>query len=450
MWLVRNRVSGRASDLESQPMSGVEEEERQNELYTTETFPVAGTAAAAPFSPPEIRQPLPNPNLDEDMREEVRKRLLKRQQPFLNMMKQIAGAANCEYHRIVTQEVTEEAVDFVFNKEKKAMLNAQLEIKAKQWLKDARKANLIYNYAKNVVDQFEIGVYLRFLDTATDPKVILLIVGIPNEICKAFRLDLNQSFLNVACVVYDILVKYDVFLANTAPNPDSEISMQQAVELSKFNLGGLREIVEANESKTTLDVDKLYKYDVSDNGDLFPTTASRGTQTDSEILPLQQVVRQVDSDDEMSVISTRNSTDAGVDMLLKDYVSDFLRAGTDKVTEIESRMEGHVNEACQIVYDVLTSRGGEDEMVEGAHTVRNYMFELNEGIDGVKILFARLVANRMSLSNDLAPKQHYLQARFARLRQQAALLMVNLRRLHYKNGKFTLDTAIPRPTRSIY
>ena len=91
MWLVRNRVSGRASDLESQPMSGVEEEERQNELYSTETFPVAGTAAPAPFSPPEIRQPLPNPNLDEDMREEVRKQLLKKQQPFLNMMKQIAA-----------------------------------------------------------------------------------------------------------------------------------------------------------------------------------------------------------------------------------------------------------------------------------------------------------------------------------------------------------------------
>lgn len=450
MWLVRNRVSGRASDLESQPMSGVEEEERQNELYSTETFPVAGTAAPAPFSPPEIRQPLPNPNLDEDMREEVRKQLLKKQQPFLNMMKQIAGAANCEYHRIVTQEVTEDAVDFVFNKQKQKMLNAQLEIKAEQWLKDARKANLIYNYTRNVVDKFEIGVYLRFKDIPNnnnDTNVILLIVGIPNKICKAVGLNLKKSLLNVACVVYDILVKYDVFLANTAPNPDSEISMQQAVELSKFNLGGLREIVEANEAKTTANFDKLKIWDVSSDGTLFNTTVSQGTQTES--ISLGQAFRDVsDSDSENETVF--NNANGELDMLLGDYVSDFLRAGTEKVTEIESRMEGHINEACQMVFDVLTSRGGEDEMVEGAHTVRNYMFELNEGIDGVRILFARLVANRMSLSNDLAPKQHYLQARFARLRQQAALLMVNLRRLHYKNGKFTLDTAIPRPTRSIY
>jgi len=344
----------------------------------------------------------------------------------------------------VTQEVTEDAVDFVFNKQKKAMLNAQLEIKAEQWLKDARKANLIYNYTKNVVDKFEIGVYLRFLDTPDDPKVIILFFGIPNKIFKAVGLTLNQSFLNVASLVYDILVKYDVFLANTAPNPDSEISMQQAVELSKFNLGGLREIVEANESKTTLDFNELNIFDVSSDGTLFNRTVSQGTQTPS--ISVEQASKLVKIEKNSGVLMAG----AENDMLLQNYVSDFLRAGTDKVTEIESRMEGHVNEACQIVYDVLTSRGGEDEMVEGAHTVRNYMFELNEGIDGVKILFARLVANRMSLSNDLAPKQHYLQARFARLRQQAALLMVNLRRLHYKNGKFTLDTAIPRPTRSIY
>ena len=343
----------------------------------------------------------------------------------------------------MTQEVTEDAVDFVFNKQKKAMLNAQLEIKAGQWLKDARKANLIYNYTRNVVDQFEIGVYLRFW-TYLMKAMLFFIFWHSKKNFQAVGLNLNQSLLNVACVVYDILVKYDVFLANTAPNPDSEISMQQAVELSKFNLGGLRDIVEANESKTTLDFNELNIFDVSSDGTLLNRTVSQGTQTPS--ISVQQASKLVKTEPNAGVLMAG----AEGDRLLGDYVSDFLRAGTDKVTEIESRMEGHVNEACQIVYDVLTSRGGEDEMVEGAHTVRNYMFELNEGIDGVRILFARLVANRMSLSNDLAPKQHYLQARFARLRQQAALLMVNLRRLHYKNGKFTLDTAIPRPTRSIY
>ena len=87
-----------------------------------------------------------------------------------------------------------------------------------------------------------------------------------------------------------------------------------------------------------------------------------------------------------------------------------------------------------------------------ANTVRRWMLrDVGQTVNnGPRLLFARLVANRYSLSQDLAPKQHYLQARFARLRQQAALLLVNLRRLHYKNGRFTLDTSIPRRSLSIY
>ena len=135
---------------------------------------------------------------------------------------------------------------------------------------------------------------------------------------------------------------------------------------------------------------------------------------------------------------------------IRSYVREFLRSGPkgDAVTEIDARMKAHIDEASQIVFDVLSSRGGEDTM-QGAKTVRDWMLHDKESM-GVKLLFARLVANRYCLSQDLAPKQHYLQARFARLRQQSALLLVNLRRLHYKNGKFTLDTSIPRRSYSIY
>ena len=121
------------------------------------------------------------------------------------------------------------------------------------------------------------------------------------------------------------------------------------------------------------------------------------------------------------------------------------------MTEIDARVDAHIDEASQLVYDVLSSRGGEDRM-RNANTVRNWMLRDVERTvnNGPRLLFARLVANRYSLSQDLVPKQHYLQARFGRLRQQAAILLVNLRRLHYKNGRFTLDTSIPRRSLSIY
>ena len=115
---------------------------------------------------------------------------------------------------------------------------------------------------------------------------------------------------------------------------------------------------------------------------------------------------------------------------VKNYVKAFIHTG-EQITEIEARMDAHISEASQLVYDVLSSRGGEDDIGD-ANTVREWMLSTDSRstINGARVLFARIVANRFCLSNDIAPKQGYLQARYGRLRQQAAILLVNLRRLH--------------------
>ena len=118
------------------------------------------------------------------------------------------------------------------------------------------------------------------------------------------------------------------------------------------------------------------------------------------------------------------------------------------IAEWEPRIETHVLETCQIVYDTLHARG---EKIDSVEVVQKRMIEDADGADtGSRVLFARVCANRINFSTEMAPKQHYLQARFGRLRQQFALLLVNLRRLHFHDNKFTLETSIPRRTARIY
>ena len=440
MWLLRGgsgHVSGRASDLQSQPMSGVEEEEREHELYHTESFAPAGVAAPlaarSPSPPPAIHRYV---NIDEELREDVRKQILAFQRPVLSMMRQIAGAANMEYHRIVKQEVTEEVVDFVFKLKKKEMMQEKAEERASQWFRDAVKANIIYEPTSPVVDAFRIGVYLRLIKSVDK---YTLYVGFPHNPVEEKEIQEKDSMLETAAEVYAFLVEKNVFGVDKEPN-NSEVSMTQAVELSKFNLSELRDIVEN------------YVQNI-------PRNASSGGSAMSGI---RRLIEKEGMSEYLTPVKTEKDDEAqqllfaGVQPAnaIRPYVLSFLRTKREDVTEIDARMDAHIDEASQIVFDVLSSRGGEDTM-ESAKTVRDWMLP-NDGDTssptniGARLLFARLVANRYCLSQDLAPNKHYLQARFGRLRQQAAILLVNLRRLHYKNGKFTLDTSIPRRSLSIY
>lgn len=427
-------MSGRASDLQSQPMSGIEEgEEREHELYRTETFPPAGVAA-----PLAARSPSPPPaahryvNIDEELREDVRKEILALQRPVLNMMRQIAGAANMEYHRIVKQEVTEEAVDFVFKLRKESMIQKKAEERAQQWFEDACKANTIFEPTPEVVNAFRIGVYLR-LKKFDDTGLYALYVGFPRKSLVYIAIQPSDTILRKVGIIHAFLVKQNVFNENME-HDNSQPSMTQAAELSKFNLSELRDIVENYVIETPVlsesEVGRLYPIPASKvakfsvKPDVFPFGGADGGLEDAE--------------------SESNR-------LLRRYIEAFLRTEKNDVTEIDARVDAHIDEASQLVYDTLSSRGGEDRM-RNANTVRNWMLRDVERTvnNGPRLLFARLVANRYSLSQDLVPKQHYLQVRFGRLRQQAAILLVNLRRLHYKNGRFTLDTSIPRRSLSIY
>jgi len=427
MWLLRSggaHASGRASDLQSQPMSGIEEEEREHELYHTETFPVAGVSRAqSSGSPIRARSPAPPEyvNIDESLREDVRKQLLAYQRPVLNMMRQIAGVANMEYHRIVKQEVTEEAVDYVFKFVKEQEEKQEAHKRAEQWFKDACKANTIYEPTKQVADQFQVGVYLRIIKKKSE---YILYVGIPNRKFERKNIENNNDFLQMAADVYTFLVQENVFAAEMQPN-ESHVSMLQAVELSKFNLSELRDIVEnyGTQFLQTQLIDPKVE-DGSDDKGAF-------------------MFDQFDAGTKFAFAGVQNQR-------VKNYIKAFIHTG-EQITEIEARMDAHISEASQLVYDVLSSRGGEDDIGD-ANTVREWMLspDSQSTINGARVLFARIVANRFCLSNDLAPKQGYLQARYGRLRQQAAILLVNLRRLHYKDKQFTLDTTIPRRSYSIY
>ena len=455
MWLLRGNsghASGRASDLQSQPMSGIEEEEREHELYHTESFAPAGVpvpiAARSPSPPPAAQRYV---NIDEELREVVRNEILALQRPVLNMMRQIAGAANIEYHRIVKQEVTEDVVDYVFKLKKQEMMQAKAEERASQWFQDAVKANIKYEPSLDVVSKFKIGVYLRLIK---DADKYTLFVGVPHALLTKHEIKRKSSMLQTAAEVYAILVQQNVF-GVSMEHDNSQLSMMQSAELSKFNLSELEDIVE----NYVPDIPRLSR-DGGGNKD-----ASLGSESDVTDLTERRVswrnnqllrfIKRSDYDYKKSIgkaeaqlLFAGSEPEPGS---IKSYVRQFLRTsltGGEDVTEIDARMNAHIDEASQIVFDVLSSRGGEDTM-QGAKTVRDWMLHDDENM-GVKLLFARLVANRYCLSQDLAPKQHYLQARFARLRQQSALLLVNLRRLHYKNGKFTLDTSIPRRSYSIY
>lgn len=447
MWLLRGNsghASGRASDLQSQPMSGIEEEEREHELYHTESFAPAGVpvpiAARSPSPPPAAQRYV---NIDEELREVVRNEILAVQRPVLNMMRQIAGAANIEYHRIVKQEVTEDVVDYVFKLKKQEMMQAKAEERASQWFQDAVKANIKYEPTLDVVSKFKIGVYLRLIK---DADKYTLFVGVPHALLTKHEIKLKSSMLQTAAEVYAILVQQNVF-GVSMEHDNSQLSMMQSAELSKFNLSELEDIVE----NYVPDIPRLSR-DGGGNEDASSATDSTVSTMplapwDRTTLPVSWYAsgRSRKQKAEAQLLFAGSEPEPGS---IKSYVREFLRSKRKDVTEIDARMDAHIDEASQIVYDVLSSRGGEDTM-QGAKTVRDWMLHDDENM-GVKLLFARLVANRYCLSQDLAPKQHYLQARFARLRQQSALLLVNLRRLHYKNGKFTLDTSIPRRSYSIY
>ena len=447
MWLLRGNsghASGRASDLQSQPMSGIEEEEREHELYHTESFAPAGVpvsiAARSPSPPPASQRYV---NIDEELREVVRNEILAVQRPVLNMMRQIAGAANIEYHRIVKQEVTEDVVDYVFKLKKQEMMQAKAEERASQWFQDAVKANIKYEPTLDVVSKFKIGVYLRLIK---DADKYTLFVGVPHALLTKHEIKRKSSMLQTAAEVYAILVQQNVF-GVSMEHDNSQLSMMQSAELSKFNLSELEDIVE----NYVPDIPRLSR-DGGGNEDASSATDSTVSTMplapwDRTTLPVSWYAsgRSRKQKAEAQLLFAGSEPEPGS---IKSYVREFLRSKRKDVTEIDARMNAHIDEASQIVFDVLSSRGGEDTM-QGAKTVRDWMLHDDENM-GVKLLFARLVANRYCLSQDLAPKQHYLQARFARLRQQSALLLVNLRRLHYKNGKFTLDTSIPRRSYSIY
>lgn len=444
MWLLRSggaHASGRASDLQSQPMSGIEEEEREHELYHTETFPLAGVSRAqSSGSPTRARSPVPPDyvNIDETMREEARKMLLAYQRPVLNMMKQIAGAANIEYHRIVKQEVTEEAVDYVFTRFKFNKKKREAQKRAKQWFEDACKANIIYEPKQDVVRQFQIGVYLRLIKL--DDKFYNLYVAKPEiPVIQPYPIQINRNVLQMVVDVYNILVGENVFAANMQPIEDSQVSMTQAAELSKFNLSELRDIVENYGN------DYLHK--------TFDSDEDNDDNRYSDSSETRETMRLIEEQSPRWLTSKSQLLFAGVppNQTVKNYIKAFIHTNDKEITEIEARMDAHISEASQLVYDVLTSRGGEEDIGD-ANTVREWMLspDSRSTINGARVLFARIVANRFCLSNDLAPKQGYLQARYGRLRQQAAILLVNLRRLHYKNNDFTLDTSIPRRSYSIY
>lgn len=443
MWLLRSggaHASGRASDIQSQPMSGIEEEEREHELYHTETFPLAGVSSSRlSGSPTRARSPAPPDyvNIDETMREEARKMLLAYQRPVLNMMKQIAGAANIEYHRIVKQEVTEEAVDYVFTRFKLNKKRREAQKRARQWFEDACKANIIYEPKEDVVRQFQIGVYLRLIKL--DDDFYNLYVAKPqNPVLEPYTIVISTNVLKMVVDVYNILVGENVFAVNMQPIEDSQVSMTQAAELSKFNLSELRDIVE-NYGNNYLN--KTFDSDEDNDGDRY-----------SDSSETRETMRLIEEQSPRWLTSQSQLLFAGAppNQTVKKYIKAFIHTN-EQITEIEARMDAHISEASQLVYDVLSSRGGEDDIGD-ANTVREWMLspDSQSTINGARVLFARIVANRFCLSNDLAPKQGYLQARYGRLRQQAAILLVNLRRLHYKDKQFTLDTAIPRRSYSIY
>lgn len=439
-------ISGRASDLESQPMSVIEEEDVQNtELYNTQEFPLSGSAPqgsdAQPANQPAFAMPAPpaRPYLNDDdgdeaLREDIRKALLKRASPVINMARQIAGAANLELHRVIRQEVDEQLIEKVFNQIQPKVKEEKAKQRALQWLEEAQKVNSEYLPMYNIVKLYKLNVFLKiqapffYIGTKDDGTLTL----------EKYTLDLTgkdakQQVLQIMyCLqqenVYGTSLGYDM-------KSTDDVMHNQKAAFDKFNIYELRDIVNQFENNALKSIPTKQKID--------------------EETPIREV-RTVENSESKSEEGSKDTVKeppsltgfkySGVDV--NNMILTFAPPGDEDIAEWEPRIETHVLETCQIVYDTLKERG---ERISSVDVVKRQMIETNDGADlGSRLLFARVCANRINFSNEMAPRQHYLQARYGRLRQQFALLLVNMRRLHFKDNKFMLDTAIPRRGVRIY
>lgn len=433
-------ISGRASDLESQPMSVIEEDQQ---LYNTQEFPVSGVDAdddAVPDPPrPDDRliapapvQPYENEDNDDALREDIRKVLLKQAGPILSMARQIAGAANLEMHRVIRQEVKEQLIETLFEKMQPELKEKKAMERATQWLKEAQTVNVDYLPEFRIIQLYKLNVFLKiqkpffYIGTKVDGTLKLV------EYSLNLASDAKQQALQIFyCLrkenVYGTSLGYDV-------QGHDDVMHSQKAQFDKFNVDELLNIVKQFQDIQPVD-----------------TPIPKAITADTPVRPISSSIASGGGTGSEGVGTPPSFLNArmmfaGFDV--NRVVQGFGPGDEKDIAEWEPRIETHVLETCQIVYDTLHARG---EKIGSVEVVQKRMIEDADGADtGSRVLFARVCANRINFSTEMAPKQHYLQARFGRLRQQFALLLVNLRRLRFHDNKFTLETSIPRRTARIY
>jgi hypothetical protein len=414
-------------------MSVIEEEQQ---LYNTQEFPVSGVDAADDAPRPDDRsfaQPYENENNDDALREEIRKALLKQAGPILSMARQIAGAANLEMHRVIRQEVKEQLIETLFEKMQPELKEKKATERAKQWLKEAQTVNVAYVPEFRIIQLYKLNVFLKiqnpyfYIGTKVDGTLKLV----------KYTLNLGSDAKQQALQIFYCLQQEDVYGTSLGYNVQSvdDVMHRQKAQFDKFNVDELLNIVEQFQ-------------DIKP--DYTPTTEAITAQTPVRLGP--RSIASENGTDRVDRVdtppSTRNSKMMFAGFDVNSIVLGFGPGDIEDIAEWEPRIETHVLETCQIIYDTLHARG---EKIDSFEVVQKRMIEDADGADtGSRVLFARVCANRINFSTEMAPKQHYLQARFGRLRQQFALLLVNLRRLHFHDNKFTLDTSIPRRTARIY
>lgn len=440
-------ISGRASDLESQPMSVIEEDEVQNtELYNTQEFPVSGTDDSQPErQPPPVVPYAHDESENEALREDIRKALLKQASPILSMARQIAGSANLEMHRVIRQEVKEQTIDYVFQKIQPEVKKSKAKQRAELWLQEAKNANSVYMPTYDIVKLYKLNVFLKI-------QLPYLYIGIKvNDNLTLFKYSLNlgqTDAISQTKQIFWCLQKANVYGTDLGydTRSDNDVMHRQKVEFDKFNIDELRGIVEQFENvmPDTKDLPNL-EQTITIESPLLERSVDRQSRISSDSTGSE--AGSVDPVRAPPSINNGRAMFAGEQLSIAGQVQEFV-LGNGEIVEWETRIETHVLEACQIVYDTLCERG---ERIGSVEDVQKRMIEEEDGADmGSRLLFARVCANRINFSTEMAPKQSYLQARFGRLRQQFALLLVNLRRLHFKDNKFTLDTSIPRRAVRIY